>query len=100
MGLRSRPADLRLAAASCHTLQELGHAMAIGLDFAVLGPVKATPTHPDATLLGWDGFRRIVEGASIPVYAIGGLAPGDMDEARAAGAHGIAMIRAAWIPGP
>ena len=100
MRLRSRPADVALAAASCHTVQELGHAMAIGLDFAVLGPVKATPTHPDVSLLGWDGFRRIVEGASIPVYAIGGLGPRDMDDARAAGAHGIAMIRGAWSPDP
>jgi len=96
MRLRSRPQGPGLLAASCHTLQELGHAMAIGLDFVVLGPVKATPTHPEASLLGWDGFRRIAEGASIPVYAIGGLGPRDLDEARAAGAHGLAMIRGAW----
>lgn len=97
MGLRARPQRTGLAAASCHTLQELGHAMAIGLDFVVLGPVKATPTHPDATPLGWEGFRRIAEGASIPVYAIGGLGPRDMDDARKAGAHGLAMIRGAWL---
>ena len=96
MQLRARPRDAGLVAASCHTVQELGHAMALGLDFVVLGPVKATLTHPDAELLGWDGFRRIAEGASIPVYAIGGLQPHDMDSARAAGAHGLAMIRGAW----
>jgi 8-oxo-dGTP diphosphatase len=96
MRLRARPAEAGLLAASCHTVQELGHAMAIGLDFVVLGPVKATASHPDASLLGWEGFRRIAEGASIPVYAIGGLGPRDMDHARAAGAHGIAMIRGAW----
>ena len=96
MKLRSRPSQAGLAAASCHTLQELGHAMAIGLDFVVLGPVKATATHPGASLLGWDGFRRIAESSSIPVYAIGGLNPEDMDRARAAGAHGLAMIRGAW----
>ena len=96
MQLRARPRDAGLVAASCHTVQELGHAMALGLDFVVLGPVKATATHPDAELLGWDGFRRIAEGASIPVYAIGGLQPHDMDSARAAGAHGLAMIRGAW----
>jgi 8-oxo-dGTP diphosphatase len=77
-------------------VQELGHAMAIGLDFVVLGPVKATTTHPGATLLGWEGFRSIAECASIPVYAIGGLVPQDMDRARTAGAHGVAMIRGAW----
>jgi 8-oxo-dGTP diphosphatase len=99
MRLRARPAEAGLLAASCHSLQELGHAMAIGLDFAVLGPVKATATHPEASPLGWDGFRRIAESASIPVYAIGGLVPQDMDAARAAGAHGLAMIRGAWTPG-
>jgi 8-oxo-dGTP diphosphatase len=96
MRLRARPAEAGLLAASCHTVQELGHAMAIGLDFVVLGPIKATPTHPGASLLGWEGFRRIAESASIPVYAIGGLRLADMDRARAAGAHGIAMIRGAW----
>jgi len=99
MTLRARPKggpNCTLMAASCHTIQELGHAMAIGLDFVVLGPVKATPSHPGAPVLGWDGFRRIAEGASIPVYAIGGLGAGDLDDARLAGAHGLAMIRGSW----
>jgi 8-oxo-dGTP diphosphatase len=97
MALRARPDGPGLMAASCHTLQELGHAMAIGLDFAVLGPVKPTPTHPEAEPLGWEGFRKIAEGASIPVYAIGGLRPRDLDAARRAGAHGLAMITGSWV---
>ncbi len=99
MTLRARPKsgpDCTLMAASCHTVDELGHAMAIGLDFVVLGPVKPTRSHPGATVLGWDGFRRIAEGASIPVYAIGGLRRSDLDEARRAGAHGLAMISGSW----
>jgi 8-oxo-dGTP diphosphatase len=99
MTLRARPSELAkgaLLGASCHSSQELGHAMAIGLDFAVLGPVKATASHPGAEILGWEGFRRIADGASIPVYAIGGLQPADLHEARRAGAHGLAMIRGAW----
>jgi len=99
MKMRSRPQagpNCTLIAASCHTLDELGHAMAIGLDFVVLGPVKPTRSHPGATFLGWEGFRRIAEGASIPVYAIGGLRRSDMDDARKAGAHGLAMIRGSW----
>jgi 8-oxo-dGTP diphosphatase len=32
----------------------------------------------------------------LPVYAIGGLEPADMDAAMQAGGHGIAMISAAW----
>ena len=99
MTMRGRPnagPNCTLMAASSHTVDELGHAMAIGLDFVVLGPVKPTRSHPGVTVLGWDGFRRIAEGASIPVYAIGGLRPSDLDEARRAGAHGLAMISGAW----
>jgi len=99
MTLRARPQagpNCTLMAASCHTVDELGHAMAIGLDFVVLGPVKPTRSHPGATVLGWDGFRHIAQGASIPVYAIGGLRPADLDEARHAGAHGLAMISGSW----
>ena len=95
MTMRTRP-NAGLVAASCHAVEELGHAMAIGLDFVVLGPVKPTRSHPGAAVLGWDGFRRIAEGASIPVYAIGGLRRSDLDEARRAGAHGLAMISGSW----
>lgn len=82
-----------LAAASCHTREELERAMRLELDFAVLGPVKEK--HGSAPL-GWDGFRRIAERASIPVYAIGGLTRADLEDAWRAGAHGVAMIRGAW----
>jgi 8-oxo-dGTP diphosphatase len=33
----------------------------------------------------------------LPVYALGGLQREDMEAAQAAGAHGVAAIRAAWI---
>jgi 8-oxo-dGTP diphosphatase len=95
MAVQERP-QTGLAAASCHGVEELQRAMALKLDFAVLGPVKPTPSHPDARLLGWDGFARIARGASIPVYAIGGLRRGDLDAAWRAGAHGVAMISGAW----
>ncbi len=95
MTLKSRPLQA-LSGASCHTVQELDRAMAIGLDFAVLGPVRATATHPGAKTLGWEGFARIAANASIPVYAIGGLTREDLDNAREAGGHGLAMIRGSW----
>lgn len=95
MALAARPAAA-LCAASCHTRAELERAMALGMDFAVLGPVKPTATHPGAATLGWDGFAAIARGASIPVYAIGGLLREDLPDAWAAGAHGVAMIRGSW----
>jgi 8-oxo-dGTP diphosphatase len=70
--------------------------MAQQLDFAVLGPAKPTPSHPGAQVLGWEDFARIARGASIPVYAIGGLRRSDLESAWRAGAHGVAMIGGAW----
>ena len=95
MRLAQRPRDL-LAAASCHAREELERAMQLELDFAVLGPVKDSTTHPGASVIGWQGFGRLAHGASIPVYAIGGLWPSDMEDAWGAGAHGLAMIRGSW----
>jgi 8-oxo-dGTP diphosphatase len=95
MALSERPVD-RLAAASCHTREELDQAMRLGLDFAVLGPVAASASHPGSQTLGWESFAQIVRESSIPVYAIGGLRQADLSRARSAGAHGIAMIRGAW----
>jgi len=97
MTLSDRPAA-GLAAASCHTRDELERAMALGFDLAVAGPVMPTASHPGATGLGWERFADLVRGASIPVYAIGGLGREDLHAARSAGAHGVAMIRAAWAP--
>jgi 8-oxo-dGTP diphosphatase len=70
--------------------------MALEMDFAVLGPVMPTASHPEARPLGWDGFARIARGASMPVYAIGGLRRADLEAAWRAGAHGLAMISGAW----
>jgi 8-oxo-dGTP diphosphatase len=82
--------------ASCHSPEELRRAEALGADFAVLGPVRATPSHPGAAPLGWERFRQIAAGASIPVYALGGVVPGDLEHALSCGAHGLSMVRGAW----
>ena len=91
----SRPRDL-MVAASCHDAGDLACAAALGVDFAVLGPVRATPTHPDAVPLGLRRFASLVEGTRIPVYALGGLESTDLDEAIDHGAHGVALRRGAW----
>lgn len=92
---RARPDDM-LCAASCHDVAELARAAQLGVDFAVLGPVKATPSHPDAKPLGWERFMELVRGTPIPVYALGGLDRDDLDTALMHGAHGVALRRAAW----
>jgi 8-oxo-dGTP diphosphatase len=95
MALNQRP-PFPLVAASCHERRELEHAARLGLDFAVLGPVKPTATHPGDAGIGWESFAQLVSRLPLPVYAIGGLASADLPDALAAGAQGIAAIRAAW----
>jgi 8-oxo-dGTP diphosphatase len=97
MRLSERPIarDLPLGA-SCHDLVQLRQAEALGADFAVLGPVAATPSHADLAPMGWGGFAALREGVSLPIYALGGMRPQDVAEARGHGAQGIAAIRGLW----
>lgn len=95
MAMRPLPPGVSVAA-SCHAAADLEHAARIGCDFAVLGHVAPTPSHPGATPLGWDGFAALREGTSLPLYAIGGLGGDDLDVAREHGAQGVAAIRAFW----
>jgi 8-oxo-dGTP diphosphatase len=93
--LASRP-EVDWCGASCHSAQELRLAERLGADFAVLGPVRATPTHPGTVVTGWPGFRAAIKGTAVPVYALGGLGGSDLEQALSCGAHGVAMVRAAW----
>lgn len=97
MGLHDRPLGPDyLVAGSCHGGDELLHAERIGLDFAVLGPVMPTITHPEATPLRWESFAELVAMVSIPVYALGGMSVDDIEVCRQKGGQGIAAIRALW----
>ncbi|MDD5057970.1 MAG: Nudix family hydrolase [Sideroxydans sp.] len=90
-----RPA-IDWCAASCHSVGELRRAEALGCDFALLSPVLPTLSHPGVHHLGWENFAAMAAGASIPVYALGGLVHKDLRTAWQHGAHGIALMRQAW----
>ena len=93
-----RPTGM-LVAASCHTRADIARAGELDLDFAVLGPVAPTPTHPEAVPLGWGGFAAMVARTRLPVYALGGLRGENVAQATDCGAQGVALRRAAW-PSP
>ena len=92
MAARQRPA-FDYVAASCHSAEELAHAASIGIDFALLSPVLPTASHPGEQGMGWSAFAELVEKSPIPVFALGGMKPGMLEEARGHGAHGIALMR-------
>ena len=94
--LERRPV-IEWCAASCHSAEEVARAAQLGVDFAVLGPVQATPSHPGAIALAWEGFAALARGACLPVFALGGMKPDDLETAWRHGAQGIAMVRGSWF---
>jgi thiamine-phosphate diphosphorylase len=80
---------------SVHSLAEAEAARAEGADYLVVGPVFSTTSHPAAAPLGRDVLRAIVR-LELPVIAIGGVTPDRVPSLVAAGAHGVAAIRAVW----
>ena len=85
-----------LVGASCHDEIELAQAGKLRVDYAVLGPVKETASKPGAAPLGWQRFAELARDRPMPVYAIGGLTRADMAQARRHGAHGVALLGAAF----
>jgi thiamine-phosphate pyrophosphorylase len=85
----------KLIGCSTHGAEQLAAAEAGGADFVVFGPVYYTPSKAAfGPPLGVDALRRACASARIPVFALGGIGAGDIDEVAAAGADGIALISA------
>lgn len=80
---------------SIHTPAEAAAARAAGADYLLAGPVFATATHPGAAPLGLEGVRALAA-VGLPVIAIGGVTAERIADLRAAGAWGVAAIRALW----
>lgn len=80
---------------SVHSAEEARSALDEGADYLLAGPVYATATHPELTPLGLERLGEIA-GVGLPVIAIGGVTAARVPGLRAAGAHGVAAIRALW----
>lgn len=76
---------------SCHDETELDRAVSAGIDYVMLSPVLASPGKGPP--LGWDRFAALAQSCPLPVFALGGLGPEDLAQARTHGAWGIAGIR-------
>jgi thiamine-phosphate diphosphorylase len=92
---RALEAGLLLGSSAAH-VDEARAGEAIGATYIGAGPVWATPSKPDAdTAIGLDGLAQICEAVSVPVIAIGGIDATNAAECVAAGAAGVAVVRAA-----
>jgi thiamine-phosphate pyrophosphorylase len=85
----------RLIGASTHSLEEATEAARCGADFVLFGPVYFTPTKAAyGAPQGIAALKKIVANISLPVYAIGGIKPDNVEPIMGTGAKGIALISA------
>ena len=80
---------------SVHSADEARAAVEEGADFLVLGSIYETPSHPSRAAVGI-GLLSEATMLGLPVIAIGGITPERVPELKAAGAYGVAAIRALW----
>ena len=84
----------RLVGLSTHSPQQVDAAANAPVDYIGVGPVHATPTKPGRPAVGLTLVRYAAEHAGVPFFAIGGIAPVNVDPVISAGAERIAVVRA------
>ncbi|HEY6099581.1 MAG TPA: thiamine phosphate synthase [Anaeromyxobacter sp.] len=100
------PADARrllgpqaLVGTSCHSEAEVVRARDGGASYATFGPIHETPSKlPFGPPVGVASLRAAAR-LGLPLVALGGMDAARAPEAVAAGASGVAVIRA-WLEGP
>lgn len=95
VALARRLAPDLVVGATCRCGADVRRAAADGATYAGLGPVW--PTASKAGLPSPLGTGALAEAAGVlPLFAIGGVTPGNAHEAVSAGAHGVAVIGGIW----
>lgn len=90
----------RIIGASVHSVEEGVEVAEFGVDYVMLGPIFPTPKRHGLVLpLGLDAVAELARRVKIPVVAIGGMDLAREQDALAAGAAGIAAIRAFMAAG-
>ena len=79
--------------ASVHSVDEAIAAEKAGASWCVAGTVFETPSHAGRAPARIEFVESVVSAVTIPVIAIGGVTPDDVQALKRAGAHGVATIR-------
>ena len=81
---------------SAASVEEARDGERAGATYIGAGPIWPTPTKPDADpAIGLGGLAEICAAVAVPVVAIGGIDASNAAEWIAAGAAGVAVVRAA-----
>jgi thiamine-phosphate diphosphorylase len=77
---------------SVHTVNAARQAELDGADYVVAGTIFPSPSHPDVPPAGLKLLEDVAARLTIPVVAIGGISPENVEECWRAGASGIAVV--------
>ncbi len=84
----------RLIGRSTHCIEQLRQAVTDGCDYVGVGPVHATPTKPGRAPVGFAYLSEAAAESPLPFFAIGGIEAATLAPVLAAGARGVAVVRA------
>ena len=97
-----RPSEVRrvasdlLIGSSVHSIDKAIRAANDGTDSITFGHVFASGSHPSDPPRGVEMLRNIVDVVDVPIVAIGGIGPRNVELVREAGATSISVIGAIW----
>lgn len=84
-----------LVGVSTHSAKEAKEAETKGADFITFGPVYHTASKAKyGPPVGIDSLRAVCAAAGLPVFALGGIGPSNVEEVISAGRAGVALISA------
>ena len=78
--------------ASCHSLAEALEAQRLGCTYITASHIFPTECKPDLPPHGLEFLREICQNIDIPVYALGGIHPSNIQLALDTGADGVCMM--------
>lgn len=79
---------------STHSLAQAVAAQAEGADYIGFGPLYATGTKPDYVPIGLADIAEVHRLVQLPIFCIGGVNAGRLDEVLAAGARRVVVVSA------
>ena len=84
---------------STHSVAQARAAMAEGADYIGFGPLFATGTKPDYAAIGLSDIAEVQRIATVPVFCIGGVNPGRLEQIIGAGARRVVIVSAFLLAG-
>ena len=78
--------------ASCHSLEDVREAAELGCSYGTLGHIFPTGCKPGLPPRGVELLAQVCQASPLPVYAIGGVGPGNIAQIKQAGAAGACVM--------